>query len=197
MYTLPITVNVDGKEYSIRNKADYRTILGVIDVCTDPELTQEERTLSAFIVFFDGLDTIEDIFYEFGTAELLEEALHQVMRFINLNDDDSTSTINKVKLIDWQQDENLIISAVNNVAKTEVRALEYLHWWTFISYYMSIGESALSNVVAIRHKIAKGKPLEKFEQEFKRENPQYFMWKRKIAEEHNLIDSIWNVGKEK
>lgn len=193
MYELPITVEVAGKSYKIRNGADYRTIIGVISLCEDPELTKEERTVSALIVFYEDINEFEDIFEVFG--ENAKDAMDAMLKFISYNYDDDLSSSAKVKLIDWVQDENLIIAGVNSVAKTEVRALEYLHWWTFLSYYMSIGESALSTVVSIRNKIAKGKKLEKYEQEFRRENPAYFRWKNKEAEERNLIESIWNKGK--
>lgn len=193
MYELPITVEVAGKSYKIRNGADYRTIIGVISLCEDPELTKEERTVSALIVFYEDINEFEDIFEVFG--ENTKEAMDAMLKFISYDYDDDLASSAKVKLIDWVQDENLIIAGINSVARTEVRALEYLHWWTFLSYYMSIGESALSTVVSIRNKIAKGKKLEKYEKEFRRENPAYFRWKNQEIEERNFIESIWNKDK--
>lgn len=193
MYELPITVEVAGKSYKIRNGADYRTIIGVISLCEDPELTKEERTVSALIVFYEDINEFEDIFEVFG--ENTKDAMDAMLKFISYDYDDDLASSAKVKLIDWVQDENLIIAGINSVAKTEVRALEYLHWWTFLSYYMSIGESALSTVVSIRNKIAKGKKLEKYEKEFRRENPSYFRWKNQEIEERNFIESIWNKDK--
>ena len=40
-YTLPKTVSVGGREYSIRS--DYRAILDICEALTDPELTNEEK----------------------------------------------------------------------------------------------------------------------------------------------------------
>ena len=190
MYELPVTVSINGIEYNIRDKADYRTILGVIDLCQDPDLTPEEQTMSALIVFYEDINNVDDIFEVFG--EHLQEAGEQMMRFIGLNDDDPIKPTSKLKLIDWQQDETLIVSAINNVAKTEIRALPYLHWFTFVGYYMAIGESSLATVVSIRNKVAKGKKLENYEKEFKRNNPQYFHWRREEAENANLLNSVWN-----
>lgn len=192
MYELPKTVEVSGKSYKIRNGADYRTIIGVIDVCEDPELTQEEKTVSAFIIFYDGINDYEDIIKVFGNDA--KEAMQAMMKFISYNYDDELASSAKVKLIDWVQDESLIVSGVNGVAKTEVRELKYLHWWTFLSYYMAIGDGPLATVVSIRNKLAKGKKLEKYEQEFRRENPAYFRWKNEEIEGRNLIESIWNKG---
>ena len=193
MYELPKTVEVSGKSYKIRNGADYRTIIGVIDVCEDPELTQEEKTVSAFIIFYDDINDYEDIIDIFGNDA--KEAMQAMMKFISYNYDDELVSSAKVKLIDWVQDESLIVSGVNGVAKTEVRELKYLHWWTFLSYYMAIGDGPLATVVSIRNKLAKGKKLEKYEQEFRRENPAYFRWKNEEIEGRNLIESIWNKDK--
>lgn len=193
MYELPKTVEVSGKSYKIRNGADYRTIIGVIDVCEDPELTQEEKTVSAFIIFYDGINDYEDIIDVFGNDA--KEAMQAMMKFISYNYDDELASSAKIKLIDWVQDESLIVSGVNGVAKTEVRELKYLHWWTFLSYYMAIGDGPLATVVSIRNKLAKGKKLEKYEQEFRRENPAYFRWKNEEIEGRNLIESIWNKDK--
>lgn len=193
MYELPITVTVGNKEYAIRDKADYRTILAALSLGEDPEMTPKERTVSALIVFYDGIDSLEDLMEEF--PDNINEAVDAMSTFLACGETSGVAHHNTVKLIDWEQDEQLIISAVNNVARTEIRALPYLHWWTFMSYYMAIGECALSNVVGIRNKIAKGKKLEKYEREFKNENPQYFVWKKDKEEEQNLLKNIWNKGK--
>ena len=60
---------------------------------------------------------------------------------------------------------------------------------------MSIGESTLSTVVGIRLKIVKGKPLAKYEKEFRRNNPEYFNWDSTSMakkEDDELLKSLWN-----
>ena len=59
-------------------------------------------------------------------------------------------------------------AAVNAVAGREVRGLEYLHWWTFLGYFRSIGEGPFATVVAIRDKRRRGAKLLPYEQEFAR-----------------------------
>lgn len=191
MYDLPTQVVIEDKSYNIRNKADYRTILDIIAVCEDNEFTNEEQMIAALIIFYEELDTVESVFEAFNTSESIEKALEEMFGFINCYDDD-IGYKTKHKVIDWVQDEYMIISAINNVAHTEVRALEYLHWWTFISYYMAIGESMLSTVVSIRDKIARGKKLDDFDKQFKRDNPQYFRWKKDIQESKSIIEQVWN-----
>lgn len=194
MYELPTTVTINNTEYAIRNKADYRVVLDVIASFEDSELTEEERVLVALIIFYEQIDTIEQLTQEFSDVDSLDEAVRQMMFFISCNDTD-VGYNTKHKVVDWIQDEQLIVSAVNNVAQTEIRALPYLHWWTFIGYYMAIGDSPLATVVSIRNKVARGKKLDDVERDFKRENPQYFRWKSEEEQSRQLIDELWNQDK--
>ena len=69
-----------------------------------------------------------------------------------------------------------------------------MHWWTFISYYMGIGEGGLATVVSIRDKIIKGKKLEKYEKEFKQHNPQYFKWREAVKTEEEKENDEGQCG---
>ena len=81
------------------------------------------------------------------------------------------------------QDEQIIFSAVNNVAKREVREVEYMHWWTFLSAYMEIGECTFTHILSIRQKRATGKKLEKWEQDYIRDNKDLVLLKDKLTEQ--------------
>ena len=59
---------------------------------------------------------------------------------------------------------------MNKVAGQEIRALPYLHWWTFLGWFQGIGEGNLSALVSIRDKLRRGKKLEPWEQEYYRRN---------------------------
>ena len=75
---------------------------------------------------------------------------------------------------------------------------DYIHWWTFMGYYMSIGECLYSTILSIRDKILNGKKLEKYEREFKLRNPQYFVWNSKTTEQQEAdawLKTVWNSGK--
>lgn len=189
MYELPTEMIIGGRKYGIRNRGDYRVILDAFSVLEDAELEQNERVISALIIFYEDLNDIEDVF------ELpdLESAVKQMYRFFNGDKPEAVKEARK--LIDWEQDSAMICAAVNNVAHTEIRAIDYLHWWTFLSYYMSIGESVLSTVTSIRDKMMSGKKLEKWEKEYRNENPQYFSWNHKTVDEidaEEWLKSVWN-----
>lgn len=50
------------------------------------------------------------------------------------------------------------------------RRCGYLHWWEFLGAFHGIGDGLFAQVVNIRNKRARGKMLDKSEQEFAREN---------------------------
>lgn len=193
MYTLPNSIIIGDTEYTIRNNGDYRTILDCFSALEDIELPQQYRIYSALIIFYDSINSIEDVENKLG--ENVEEAVNKMFDFFNCGQENVGMQVN-YKLIDWEQDSQIISAAINNVARREIRSEPYLHWWTFMGYYCSIGESILSTIVNIRDKIVKSKKLEKHEREFKKNNPQYFNWRAEdIQKQENdkLAFSMWNT----
>ena len=63
------------------------------------------------------------------------------------------------------------------LAGRDVRALPYMHWWTFIGYYMEIGDCTFSTILDIRRKLRKHKKLEKWEREYYDENRELIEFK--------------------
>lgn len=188
MWDLPTSVTIDDTTYDIRNKGDYRMVLDVIDTLNDVELTNEEKVISALMIFYEGMDNVEDVLYNKNARKLYDE----MNKFMEAKDNSGYKCNHKI--MDWKTDENLIVSGINGVIKQEVRALPYLHWWTFISYYLAIKDGALSYVVGIREKMATGKKLEKAEREFVSKNPNYFTFINSREQQEQLIKEVWNVS---
>lgn len=192
MYELPTTVTVGDNVYNITNKADYRMILDCFSALEDNELDDQSKVICALIIFYEDINSVEDIYQLFG--DNLQEAIEKMYLFFSCNQESIGMQVHN-KLIDWEMDAQIISAGVNNVAHTEIRALPYLHWWTFLGYFTSIGESLLSTIVNIRDKIVKGKKLEKHEKEFKRDNPEYFNWRkptRQQLQEDEEVRKLWN-----
>lgn len=193
MYTIPISVVIDNVEYGIRNNGDYRVILDCFSALQDVDLTEQERVFASLIIFYQDLNNLEDVLIQTNLVERVSE----MYKFFNCGDVDTLGTKVPYKLIDWEQDSQLISSAINAVANTEIRSSPYIHWWTFMGYFSAIGKSLLSNVITIREKLLKGKKLEKYEREFRRDNPKYFVWNSKSvddAEADKLLQELWNNG---
>lgn len=180
-YDLPTTVSLDGREYAIRNNGDWRMVIDVNIALSDYDLEEKERVLAALAIFYPELAEIKDV----------NGAIKAMFDFIGAGEQENPKK-SDTKLIDWEDDAAIIVSGVNHVLGKEVRAERYMHWWTFVAAYMAIGDSVLATVVSIRNKIHKGKKLEKHEQEFRRDNPQYFMPNKKKAQAdyNDLLDLI-------
>lgn len=207
MFDIPITVQVNGQSYAIRNNGDFRMVLDCFVALNDADLDKQERVYAAMIIFYDGFTSVED-FAQFGKD--FETAVKEMYKFFNCGIVEE-STQQLPQLINWETDAQLIASAINKVAGKEIRVPEnvlytdtgkikpeyYIHWWTFMGYYTAIGQSALSTVVSIRYKTLRGDKLEKWERKFKAENPEYFKWNPKTLEEQeldNLAKQMWNSG---
>lgn len=167
-WALPRTANIGGTVYPIN--ADFRDVLEITGYLTDESRPEFLRWQIALALFYDG---------EIPLAHQ-NEAMEYLAGFISYGEQDSKPG---PKLLDWEQDAQIIVGDVNKVAGQEIRALPYLHWWTFLSYFYGIGEGQLSTVVSIRDKLRRGKKLEKWEQEYYRENKSRVDMKKRYTPE--------------
>ena len=158
VYDLPTALEVGGKELAIRS--DYRAVLDICTALSDPELNERDRAAVLLMILYEDYR---------AAAEHAEEAISKALWFIGCGDGSDGQT-KKPKLMDWEQDFPILVGAVNRVAGTEIRALPYLHWWTFIAYYMEIGDCTFAQVVSIRNKQKRHKKLEDWEKEYYKEN---------------------------
>lgn len=194
MYTLQTSVVINDKEFHITNDGDFRMVLDCFNALNDEEMSEDMRVLASLLIFYNEFNSLDDLM---DYQDILNDLAKAMYKFFNCGQDKSPGAETNYALIDWDKDAHMVCSAVNTVANKEIRAIEYVHWWTFMGYYMSVGDSVLATVVGIRHKIMAHKKLEKWEKEYKRDNPGYFVWKSttlKDREQENLIRELWNNG---
>lgn len=158
-FGLPTAVEIGGTEYQIRT--DFRDILGIITALNDAELSNRERAYVALLIFYPDLESIPVSCYE--------EALKKCYWFINGGQEDDAGG-RKPVLMSWEQDYPYIIAPVNRVLGHDARSDRYLHWWTFLAAYMEIGDCTFAQIVHVRSAQKKGKPLDKWDREWYREN---------------------------
>lgn len=172
---LPTTLVVNGEERAIRS--DYRVALIIFQALNDPELDGEQRAKTMLECLYVDSEEIDPVNYE--------EACKKAVLYLDgmLDEKKTKEKKQSPKLMDWEQDEQMIFSAINKVAGCEVRVLDYLHWWTFLGYYNEIGEGLFSSVIQIRQKQATGKKLEKYEIEFYRKNRDMIDLKTRYSED--------------
>lgn len=172
LWRLPKSATFGGERYEIN--ADFRDVLEIIGYLND-------RTKPDFVKWQIAMG----LFYEGDIPEQhQEEAMKFLSEFISYGSKDAKPG---PKLIDWNQDAQIIVGDVNKVAGViDIRSVPFLHWWTFLSYFYSIGEGQLSTIVSIRSKRMKGKKLEKWEETYYQEHKEQINFQKTAEEEAAL-----------
>lgn len=184
-YHLPKSIKIKDKDIEIFS--DYRDILELFKPLNDPDLLEFEKITVALGMFYKTDDYLVDI----------DAATKEMFSFITMNNDfadDDKSTKQEKPLYDWDKDFNIIVAPINKILGYDVRGVEYLHWWTFLSAFMEIGECTFSTYVGIRNKLNKGKKLEKWEEQILKENRDKIIIKTKVdSTTQALMDEIMGI----
>ena len=159
IWELPTNLEIGGIVREIR--WDYRAALDICVALSDPEFSNEDKALVLLQILYPDWETF--------AQEDLQEAVNRGLWFLNGGSDEE-STRKAPKLMDWEQDFQMIVSPINRVIGREIREPAPLHWWTFLSAYYEIGDCLFAQVVRIREKKARGKQLDKAEREWYRQN---------------------------
>lgn len=165
---LPTALEIDGKDYEIRS--DYRVALLIFQAYNDPNLTPAEKSLSC----------LDSLYKEI--PDNIEKALDKAAWFLDGGNSIKLKELPK-KTIDWEQDEQLIFPEINKSAGGEVRLLPYLHWWTFLGYFSTMGDGLYAQILNIRQKRARGKKMEKWEIEFFNSHKEMIIIQDKLTDQ--------------
>ena len=130
-WDLPEFAEIGGKTYRIN--ADYRDILDIITRLNNQEESEQTRLYVALALFYEDFTDMPRKDYQ--------EAANWMMRFISCGEEE-TDAHPRPKLLDWEQDRNMIVADINKVAGCEVRALPFCHWWTFIAWFNAMGKGS-------------------------------------------------------
>lgn len=192
---LPKNLDVCGVSYEIRS--DYRAVLDICTVLSDPELNDQDKAIASLDILYPAFagSTIEGK----GKPETVlmppehyHEAIKQCFWFINCGM--TASGKRRPKLVDWEKDFKYIVAPVNRVCGKEIRSVEYMHWWTFIATYQEIGDCTFAQMIRIRERLAKGKALDKTDREWYRQNRDIVDLKAVYTAQENKTLSKW-MGK--
>lgn len=183
MYDLPTKLNICGTEYKIRS--DYRAALDICAALSDPDLSDQEKAEAALKVLYPEFADMPPEHYQ--------EAIRQCFWFISCGDENQNRKT--PKLMDWEKDFKYIVAPINRVCGQEIRAVKYMHWWTFISSYYEIGgDCTFSQIVRIREKLSKGKKLDKSDAEWYRQHRDIVDLQPAYTEQDNATLNKW-LGK--
>ena len=191
-WDFPTSLEIGGKDYEIRT--DYRVILDLLNALNDADLVDENEQITAYM---QTQVMLQIMFPDWKSIPIdkAQEVWDKVSAFIDMGISEGSK---KPKTMDWEQDAPILIPAINKVLNREIRAEKYMHWWTFLGAYMEIGESLFSNVVHIRQKKAQGKKLEKWEQDFYKDNKSLIDFKKvaeRSKEEKEMLRSYFGYKK--
>ena len=175
--SLPTTLTVGGEEYAIRS--DYRAALDIFLALTDPELDDYNRAMELLDILYK-----DDI-----PPKLQQEAVEQGLWF--LNGGEPERAVKQPNLVSWAQDFTMIAAPISKIVGQDVRGMDYFHWWSWLSAYMSIGDCLFAQVVHIRDMKARGKRLDKQDREFYRRNRDLIDVKKPITDAEQELLKEW------
>jgi len=146
---------------------DYRDILDIIGILHGKH-PYPIKARACLEIFVDNWEDIKD-----G-----QRAMLALYNFIDCGEKPQ-NTKGLPKELDWKVDFSAIISDMNKVSKVEdIRAVPYMHWFTFISIFNAIGEGNLSHRIGIRRKIRKHEKLSPDEIDWATRNPDKLLIER-------------------
>lgn len=179
-YQLPTSITVGGVEYEIRS--DYRAALDIFAALADPDLDETNKALELLDILYVDFESIPLANYQ--------EAIKKALWFLNCGAE-SAHQPKRPQLVDWEKDFQYIVAPINRVIGSEIRALNYLHWWTFVSAYYEIGDCTFGQIVRIRNMKAKGKKLDKTDAEWYRDNRDIVDIQTKYSTEESKLLEAW------
>ena len=177
MFNLSDTVPVFGTEYPVRT--DFRVILEIFVMLDDPDLSDADKTEALIRMFYSERPTDPEL------------ALQAFTDFVDPRHG-SQGKKSSGRLIDWQQDFDLMVAPINHILGFECRAAEYLHWRTFLAAYLEIPpESVFARVLRIREKLRTGKKLEKYERTWYNKNRDLVHLRPKFSKAEEELIEAW------
>ena len=186
IFSLPDTVTVCGTEYPIRT--DFRVILEIFVMLDDPDLSDADKTEALLRMFYVRREASP----EGNRPPDVETAIKAFSEFVDPRSTAKATAQRNSRLIDWEQDFDLMVAPINHILGFECRAADYLHWHTFLSAYLEIPpESVFARVLRIREKLRTGKKLEKYERSWYNKNRDLVHLKPKFSKREEELIEAW------
>ena len=180
-YVLPEALEVNGCSYAIRS--DFRAALDIFCAFMDPELSTEEKALVALEILYADFPSVPEQAYP--------EALEKSLWFLNGGTEERQDKTSRPQLVDWEKDFPHIAAPVSRVLGRDVRGVEKLHWWSFLSAYYEIGDCTFAQIVRIRKLKAEGKKLDKSDADWYAQNRDLVDIKTRYTEREEDLLAAW------
>ena len=166
-YDLPTSLLVGEVAYPINY--GWKNAIAALAELSDPEKGRAEKVTNMVCRIFPQWAHIP--------AADIPEAIEKARWFLDCGREPDGKI--RPKLMDWEQDADIIIPALNQVSGQEIRMSPDIHWWTVYGWFMSIDKGLFCTVLRIRNKLSTGEKLDKSEKKFYRENRKLVELKNK------------------
>ena len=155
----------------------------IMQAFEDDSLSNDEKILIMLDILYE-----ED---EFGEDTILE-AVDKAIWFLSQGNTQPVKEEKPLSRLD--KDEQLIFAAVNEVAHTDIRTDDNMHYWTYLSYMQAISSHSLfASIVRIREKRNKGLNLEPEEKKFYKEHKEMIDLQDPTEEDKAFVDFINSI----
>ena len=155
----------------------------IMQAFEDDSLSNDEKILIMLDILYE-----ED---EFGEDTILE-AVDKAIWFLSQGNTQPVKEEKPLSRLD--KDEQLIFAAVNEVAHTDIRTDDNMHYWTYLSYMQAISSHSLfASIVRIREKRNKGLKLEPEEKKFYKEHKEMIDLQDPTEEDKAFVDFINSI----
>lgn len=148
---LPTKIRVNNKIYDINY--DFRTAIKTIECFEDEDLDYSEKIYITLQNIYKGA-VFED--------EDIKEAYQKAIKFLDLGKETNEKDDNqRPRIYSFSKDENYIFSGINSTHGINLQKEKDLHWWTFMSLFLDMGDNCFfSELIYYRKRKAEGKLTE-------------------------------------
>lgn len=128
---LPITVEIDNKEYEINS--DFRTSILFELLMQDSSIGAEDKIITALELYYPVI------------PENINEAIEQMLWFYRCGKEITSSKGNGkgkrvTQIYSFEHDDDYIYAAFMDQYNIDLQDIEYLHWWKFKAMFKSLKE---------------------------------------------------------
>ncbi len=145
--TLPETITVNGREYFA--DTDYRTMIIFEKIITDSSISSRDRVMQAIELVLPNEQPVEidlaikEILFLYSLGRPSEAKKRRLMN--------GNVEIKEPMIYDYEYDAPYIFGSFMAEYGIDLNAVEYLHWWKFVSLFRSLSDTCkISKIMGYR-----------------------------------------------
>ena len=177
---LPTRVEIDSKEYEINS--NFRTSLLFSILMENKDIPSNLKIRQALKLYYPVI------------PKNTEKSIEKIIWFYTRGKEHKASTGkgNNVKILDYEEDADLIYSAFMSQYRIDLQDIEYLHWWKFKALFEGLKEdNKLSKIMEYRS-IDLNSIKDKEQRKFYKEKKKIYSLENNYSKEELKELEEWN-----